>query len=145
MNKVTLIGNAGSDPEVKTWENGGKSVFLTLATSKKWKNKDTGEPVEKTTWHNLRFNGNICDVVGKYVKKGDKIAVVGEIDNYEYQDKDGHKRYGTRVDVREMELLGSKRQETPTTMASSSQTNQGAATPSVNVPANSDASDDLPF
>jgi single-strand DNA-binding protein len=105
MNVVHLIGNTGKEPELKQFD-WGAVVQISLATTKAWKNKE-GEKQKKTSWHNLEFRGKVCDVVMKYVKKGQQIAVTGEIDYQEYE-KDGQKRTITKIIVNEMELLGSK-------------------------------------
>ena len=106
MNKLILIGNTGNDPESHTFDNGNKIVKVSLATTENWKDKE-GTKKSKTTWHNLVFNRGLAEVVEKYVKKGDKISVVGKIDNYEYM-KDEAKHRGTQVIVSEMEMLNSK-------------------------------------
>lgn len=107
MNKVFLIGSCGKDPESRSFPSGDQQVTISLATSKRWKDKSTNERREKTSWHNLVFNGGLAKVAGEYLKKGSKIHVIGEIDYQEWE-KDGVKKYATRILVSEMNMLDSK-------------------------------------
>jgi single-strand DNA-binding protein len=107
MNTCTLIGRVGKDPEVKTFEGGNKVAEFTLATSRKYKNK-AGELTEETQWHNLKAWGKTADIVEKYVKKGDKLAIIGEIKYRSWDDKDGNKKYATEISVNQLEMLGEK-------------------------------------
>ena len=94
-NKVTLIGNLGKDPEIRTFDNGNRVANFAIATSEKYKDKK-GEIVETTDWHNVAIFGKVVDVVEKYVKKGSKILVEGKLKTRNYQ-KDGNKVYVTEV------------------------------------------------
>lgn len=95
-NKVILIGHLGKDPEIKTLANGNKMATMSLATSKRWKDKD-GEKKEKTSWHRIVvYNKNLAEIVEKYFRKGNCIYVEGELDQREYE-KDGEKRTITEV------------------------------------------------
>jgi single-strand DNA-binding protein len=112
LNKVMLIGNLGSDPEVRSTTGGNRVATFSLATSRSW-NGPTGEKQEKTEWHrcvvwNARGSG-LADVVEKYVKKGDRLYVEGRIEYRQWQDKEGQTRYSTEVNVREMVMLGGPR------------------------------------
>jgi single-strand DNA-binding protein len=102
MNKVTLIGRVGNDPKTVQFEN-GKVVNLSIATSKKWKNKE-GEKQEETQWHNVVIGGAIADVAEKYVKKGDLLALIGEI-KYRSYEKDGVKNYVTEIRAESIQLM----------------------------------------
>jgi single-strand DNA-binding protein len=109
LNKVSLIGNLGSDPEVRTTTGGSKVATFSLATSRSW-NSASGEKQEKTEWHrcvvwNTKGSG-LADVVEKYCHKGDKLYVEGRIEYRQWQDKDGQTRYTTEINVREMLMLG---------------------------------------
>lgn len=108
MNKVTLIGNVGNEPEVITFDSGDKIVKLNLATSEYWKDKQTGEKRSQTEWHNVVIQGNVASVAENYVKKGDKIAVSGKNRTRQWESKTGEKRYTTEVICRELELLTAK-------------------------------------
>lgn len=111
LNKVTLIGNVGSEPEVRTVQGGSKVAQFSLATSRNW-NDPSGAKQEKTEWHrcvvwNTKF-GTLADVAEKYVRKGEKLYVEGEIEYRQWQDKDGQTRYTTEIKVRELILLGGR-------------------------------------
>jgi len=110
VNKVILIGNAGSDPEVRYAPNGNAFANLTLATSESWKDKQTGQLQERTEWHRVVFSGKIAEIVGEYVRKGQQLYVEGKLRTREWE-KDGVKRYTTEVLVGidgSMQMLGGK-------------------------------------
>jgi single-strand DNA-binding protein len=112
LNKVMLIGNLGSDPEVRSTTGGNRVASFSLATSRQW-NGANGEKQEKTEWHkcvvwNVRGTG-LADVVEKYCKKGDRLYVEGRIEYRQWQDKEGQTRYTTEVNVRDMVMLGGPR------------------------------------
>ncbi len=109
LNQVNLIGSLGSDPESRFFPSGDRQVTASLATSRRWKDKETGERKEKTTWHRLVFNRGLAKVAAEYLKKGSKIYVSGEIDYQEWE-KDGVKKYMTRILVSEMHMLDTKRE-----------------------------------
>ena len=112
LNKVTLIGNLGKDPEVRSTSNGSRVASFSVATSRVW-NDQNGSKQEKTEWHRcVAWNTNfskLADVVEKYVKKGDKVYVEGRIEYGQYQDKDGQTRYTTDIRVMELIMLGGGR------------------------------------
>lgn len=115
LNKVTLLGNLGADPEIRTTTNGSKVAQFSLATSRQWSSA-SGEKQEKTEWHKcVAWNPKgergmrLADLVEKYVKKGDKLFVEGEIQYRQYEDKDKQTRYVTEINVREIILLGGGR------------------------------------
>jgi len=98
VNKVILLGNLGRDPEIRSMQSGKKMASFSIATSKRWKDRNTQEQKENTAWHNIVvFNEGLVDVIEKYVKKGSKIYVEGELLTRKYQDKDGNDRYTTEV------------------------------------------------
>jgi single-strand DNA-binding protein len=111
LNKVTLIGNLGADPEIRTTPNGSKVAQFSLATSRSWTSA-SGEKQEKTEWHKcVAWNGKakgsgLADVIERYTKKGEKLYVEGEIQYRQYEDKDKQTRYVTEINVREILLLG---------------------------------------
>jgi len=106
-NKVQLIGNAGKDPEVKTFEGGRKLATISIATSESYTN-DKGEKVTDTQWHNLVAWGKTAEIIEKYVVKGNQFAVEGKLTHRSYDDKSGEKKYVTEVVVSEVLLLGTK-------------------------------------
>ena len=111
LNKVTLIGNLGNDPEVRSTTGGNRVATFSLATSRSWNNQ-AGEKQEKTEWHRCVVwntkGSQLADIVEKYVKKGDKLYVEGRIEYRQWQDKDGQTRYSTEINVRELIMLGSR-------------------------------------
>jgi single-strand DNA-binding protein len=101
LNKVTLIGNLGKDPEVRSFQNGGKVANLTLATTESWKDKASGERKEKTEWHRIAItNEGLVGVVEKYLKKGAKVYIEGQLETRKWTDKDGAEKYTTEVVLR---------------------------------------------
>jgi single-strand DNA-binding protein len=111
LNKVTLIGNLGADPEVRTTSGGGRVATFSLATSRSW-NSQSGEKQEKTEWHRcVVWNSKVstlADVVERYLKKGDKVYVEGRIEYRQWQDKEGQTRYTTEINVRELLMLSGR-------------------------------------
>jgi len=109
LNKVTLIGNLGNDPEVRSTTGGNRVATFSLATSRSW-NDASGAKQEKTEWHRCVVwntkSSQLADIVEKYVKKGDKLYVEGRIEYRQWQDKDGQTRYSTEINVRELIMLG---------------------------------------
>lgn len=110
MNKAILIGNVGGDPEIRTVGTGGRVATFSLATGRQWTDP-SGNKQEKTEWHrcvvwNSARGSGLADVVEKYVKKGEKIYVEGEIEYRQWQDKEGQTRYTTEIKVKELMLLG---------------------------------------
>jgi single-strand DNA-binding protein len=107
MNKAILIGNVGKDPEIRQTGGGTDVASFSLATTKRWRDKD-GEKKEETTWHNIVVFGALCKVVEPYVKKGSKISVEGAIRNRQYTAKDGSTKYISEIVVDNLELLGER-------------------------------------
>ena len=98
VNKVILLGNLGRDPEIRSMQSGSKMATFSIATSKRWKDKNTQEQKESTSWHNIVvFNEGLVDVIEKYVKKGSKIYLEGELQTRKWQDQEGNDRYTTEV------------------------------------------------
>ena len=107
LNKVQIIGRVGKDPEVRYATNGDAIANFTVATSERYKDKQTGEAVEKTEWHNVSAYRRLAEIVGDYVKKGALIYIEGKIQTRKY-DKDGVTHYATGIVASEMKMLGSK-------------------------------------
>ena len=98
VNKVILLGNLGRDPEIRSMQSGSKMASFSIATSKRWKDKNTQGQKEKTSWHNVVvFGDGLVNIVEQYVKKGSKIYVEGELQTRKWQDQDGNDRYTTEV------------------------------------------------
>lgn len=109
-NKVQLIGNLGNAPEVKTFDGGRKMARFSVATSENYRNAK-GEKVKDTQWHNLVAWGKLAEIAEKYLTKGKEVAIEGKLINRSYNDKEGKKKYVTEVQVNELLLLGSKRDD----------------------------------
>jgi single-strand DNA-binding protein len=101
LNKVQLIGHLGKDPEIRSFQNGGKAASFSLATSESWKDKETGERKERTEWHRISItNDGLVGVVEKYLKKGAKVYVEGQLETRKWTDKEGQERTSTEVVLR---------------------------------------------
>jgi len=100
VNKVILIGNLGADPEVKSFQNGGRIANLRIATSENWKDKTTGEKKERTEWHTVVLNSDgLVGVAERYLRKGSKVYIEGQLRTRKWQDASGNDRYSTEVSV----------------------------------------------
>ena len=98
VNKVILVGNLGQDPEIRTFQNGGKIANLRIATSETWRDRQSGERRERTEWHNVViFNENLVKVAEQYLKKGAKVYLEGQLQTRSWEDQQGQKRYTTEV------------------------------------------------
>ena len=98
VNKVILIGNLGADPEIKSFQNGGKIANLRIATSEQWKDRMTGERKERTEWHQVVINGEgLVGVVERFLKKGSKVYIEGSLRTRKWQDRDGNDKYTTEI------------------------------------------------
>jgi single-strand DNA-binding protein len=111
VNKIILIGNVGKDPEMRYTPSGQAVTKFSLATTRKWKNND-GEPKSRTTWFNIEAWGRMAETLNEYVKKGSRLYVEGRLEVDEY-DKDGEKKYFTKVVVGEFQFLSSRDSEEP--------------------------------
>ena len=101
LNKVMLIGNLGADPEVRTFQNGGKVCNLRIATSESWKDKNSGDRQERTEWHTVAiFNEGLAGVAERFLKKGSKVYLEGQLQTRKWQDQQGNDRYSTEVVLR---------------------------------------------
>ena len=100
VNKVILVGNLGADPEVKSFQNGGRICNLRIATSENWKDKATGERKERTEWHSVVINGDgLIGVAERYLRKGSKVYIEGALRTRKWQDQSGNDRYSTEINV----------------------------------------------
>ena len=108
VNKVILIGNLGKDPELRYNPSGVAFCTVTLATSRQWKNRESGERQEETEWHRVVFNDKLAEIVGQYCKKGKPLYVEGRLRTRKWQDKEGKDTYTTEIIADQMQLLGSR-------------------------------------
>jgi single-strand DNA-binding protein len=108
VNKVILIGNLGRDPEVRYAPSGSAICNISVATTRNWKNRDSGEKMEETEWHRVVFFDRLAEIAGEYLKKGRPVYVEGHLKTRKWQDKDGAERYTTEIVAEQMQLLGGR-------------------------------------
>ncbi len=108
LNKVTLIGNLGADPEVRLMPSGGSITSIRLATTSRWKDKQSGERKEATEWHRIVFFNRLAEIAGEYLKKGSQVYVEGRLQTRKWQGQDGQDRYTTEILAQELHMLGSR-------------------------------------
>lgn len=108
INKVILIGNLGRDPEVRYTTNGGAVCNVSVATTRTWKNKESGEKMEETEWHRVVFFDRLAEIAGEYLKKGRSVYIEGRLKTRKWQDKEGKDQYTTEVMATDMQMLGSR-------------------------------------
>jgi single-strand DNA-binding protein len=108
INKVILIGNLGNDPETRAFPSGDMVTNITLATSETWKDKQTGQPQERTEWHRVVFHRRLAEIAGEYLHKGSKVYIEGSLKTRKWQGQDGQDRYTTEIVAREMQMLDSR-------------------------------------
>ena len=108
VNKVILIGNLGRDPEVRYNPNGGAWCTISIATTRNWKNRETGERQEETEWHRVVFNDRLAEIAGEYLRKGRPVYVEGRLKTRKWQDKEGRDTYTTEIIADQMQLLGGR-------------------------------------
>ena len=146
VNKVHILGNVGKDPEVRYTPSGAAVCNISVATSRKWTNKETKEKQEETEWHRLAFYDRLAEVAGQYVKKGSSIYVEGRLKTRKWQDKEGKDMYTTEVIVGELQLLGDRKQgdapAAPAARPASTQRPQQREAPSTGF---DNMDDDIPF
>ncbi|BFM19584.1 single-stranded DNA-binding protein [Gilvimarinus japonicus] len=108
VNKVILVGNLGQDPETKYMPSGGAVTNISVATSDQWKDKQTGQPQERTEWHRVVFFNRIAEIAGEYLRKGSKVYIEGSLRTRKWQGQDGQDRYTTEIVCSEMQMLDSR-------------------------------------
>jgi single-strand DNA-binding protein len=113
LNKVQIIGNVGKDPEIRSFPDGGLVANVTVATTDKWKDKNTGEKKESTEWHRISFMGRLAEIVEQYVVKGAPIYVEGSLHTRKYTDQGGAEKYVTEVKAQSLQLLGARPEPRP--------------------------------
>lgn len=110
INKVILVGNLGNDPETRYSQSGAAITNISVATSESWKDKQTGQPQERTEWHRVVFFNRLAEIAGEYLRKGSKVYVEGSLRTRKWQGQDGQDRYTTEVVASEMQMLDSRGQ-----------------------------------
>ena len=108
VNKVIIVGNLGKDPEVRYMPSGGAICNVNVATTRQWKNKESGEKQEETDWHRIVFFDRLAEIAGEYLKKGRSVYVEGRLRTRKWTDKEGKEQYTTEIVATEMQMLGSR-------------------------------------
>ncbi len=108
INRVTIIGNLGKDPETRYTQGGSAITSITVATSDSWKDKQTGQMQERVEWHRVIFFNRLAEIAGEYLKKGSKVYIEGKLQTRKWQDENGQDRYTTEVVANEMQMLDSR-------------------------------------
>jgi single-strand DNA-binding protein len=153
INKVILVGNLGRDPETRYMPSGGAVTNVSIATSKGWKDRDSGEQKERTEWHRIVFFNRLAEIAGEYLKKGSKVYIEGELRTRDWE-KDGQKHYTTEIVANELQMLDSRGEMggggsdgSYSGGSGSSQGGSGSASPADDFgpPPSDDFDDDIPF
>jgi len=108
VNKVIIVGNLGRDPEMRTFPSGDQVANVTIATTDKWKDKQSGEMREATEWHRVVFNGRLAEIAGQYLRKGSQVYVEGSLRTRKWTDQAGVEKYSTEIRADQMQMLGSR-------------------------------------
>lgn len=108
VNKVILVGNLGADPETKYMPSGDCVCNLSVATTESWKDKNSGEKVERTEWHRVVMFRRLAEIAGEYLRKGSQVYLEGKLKTRKWQDKNGNDRYTTEIEANEMQMLGGR-------------------------------------
>ena len=108
VNKVIIVGNLGRDPEMRTFPSGDQVANVTIATTDKWKDKQSGEMREATEWHRVVFNGRLAEIVGQYLRKGSQVYVEGSLRTRKWTDQSGVEKYSTEIRADQMQMLGGR-------------------------------------
>lgn len=148
VNKVILIGNLGQDPDVRFMPDGNAVANVSVATSMTWKDKNTGEPQERTEWHRVVFFRRLAEIVGEYLKKGSKVYIEGRLQTRKWQDQSGQDRYTTEIVAEDMQMLDARGSSGGTTAFDNrSQQSTAPVSNSADSPVSPDNGfdDDIPF
>ena len=141
VNKAIVVGNLGNDPEIRYAANGSAIASISVATSERWKDKNSGEQQERTEWHRIKLFGRQAELAGEYLKKGSQVYIEGRIQTSKYQDKDGNDRWSTEFVAREMTFLGGRGGGG----GGDSQSASSASPPQRDSGPSGDFDDDIPF
>jgi single-strand DNA-binding protein len=147
VNKAIIVGNLGGDPELRHTGSGTAVANFSVATTEKWKDKQTGEPQEETEWHRIVFYGRQAEVISEYMRKGRPIYVEGRIKTDKYTDKQGIERYSTKIIGSDFQMLGSNDggERKPASGGQRQQGNDYGTRPPAAPPASNFDDDDIPF
>ena len=153
VNKAIIVGTLGKDPEVRYTAGGSAIVNVSVATNESWKDKNTGENVEKTEWHRIVIFGKLAEIAAQYLKKGQQVYFEGKIQTRKWQDQGGQDRYSTEIVANEMQMLGGRPDSSGGTASfnkpQQQQQQQAAPAPAqssqFDAPPADDGFDDIPF
>lgn len=143
LNRVMLIGNLGADPETRAFPDGTAVCNIRLATTDRWRDRDTGDMKEATEWHRVVMYRRLAEIAGQYLQKGSLIYVEGRLRTRKWSDKNGAERYMTEIEADEMKMLGKKSDQT--NMASDLPRERPSLTPLSVPPSRYDIDDTIPF
>ena len=140
INKVILVGNLGADPDTRYMPSGSAVTNISVATTKSWKDKNSGDQQERTEWHRVAFFGRLAEISAEYLRKGSQVYIEGELRTRKWQDREGRDRWTTEIVASEMQMLGGRQDST----ASAPMPARGVAeTPAPT--GTDDLDDDIPF
>jgi len=139
INKVIIVGNLGADPDTRYMPSGGAVTNLSVATSEQWKDKQTGEPKERTEWHKVAMFGRLAEISAEYLRKGSQVYIEGKLRTRKWQDKDGNDRWTTEIIADEMQMLGGRGGGSAPMQSNDNNSQQSAPS------AADDFDDDIPF
>jgi single-strand DNA-binding protein len=145
INKVILVGHLGQDPECKYMPNGKAVVNLRVATSEQWKDKQTGDPQERTEWHSVVAYEKLAEIIAEYARKGTQLYVEGSLRTRKWQDKEGKDRYTTEIVSREIQMLGRAPSDSTAPQNQGPAEGTAAANMARNQAPSEDFNDDVPF
>jgi single-strand DNA-binding protein len=145
VNKAIIVGTLGQDPDVKYTASGSPVVNISVATNESWKDKTTGQQVEKTEWHRIVIFGKLAEIAAQYLKKGSQAYFEGKIQTRKWQDQTGNDKYTTEIVANEMQMLGGKSESSaPAFIPPAAQRQPQQQTPAAPAPGD-DGFDDIPF
>ena len=140
INTVILVGNLGADPETRYMPSGGAVTNISLATTRSWRDRESGEQQERTEWHRVVFFSRLAEIAGEYLRKGRQVYIEGELRTRKWQDRDGNDRYTTEIVANEMQMLGGRADlDAPARMPDRRDPRQPSK------PDTDDLDDDIPF
>ncbi len=142
VNKVIIVGTLGADPEVKQLASGNAVTNISVATNESWKDKNTGETIEKTEWHRIVVFGRLAEICGQYLRKGSQVYFEGRLQTRKWQDQNGQDRYSTEIVANEMQMLGGRSGISDESSEQTSPTSQVDAPRTDDIPA---FDKDIPF
>ena len=114
VNKVIIVGNLGNDPETRFMPSGGSVTNISVATSEQWKDKQSGQPQERTEWHRIVLFNRLAEIAAEYLRKGSKVYIEGQLRTRKWQDQSGQDKWTTEIVAREMQMLDSRQGGQPT-------------------------------